>query len=72
MKIGLGMRMGVDMGMGMDMRMGGGWGWGMGMYMITNVAAHLGTAKADLGSMQGHLASAKVKGNDKGKDKGEG
>ena len=52
--------------------MGGGWGWGMGIDMITNVAAHLGTAKANLGSMQGHLASAKVKGNDKGKDKGEG
>ena len=44
----------------------------MGMDMITNVAAHLGTAKANLGSMQGHLASAKVKGKDKGKDKGEG
>ena len=44
----------------------------MGMDMITNVAAHLGTAKANMGSMQGHLASAKVKGKDKGKYKSEG
>ena len=71
MKIGLGMRMGMEMGMGMDMRLSLGMGWGWG-WDITNVAAHLGTAKANLGSMQGHLASAKVKGTDKGKDKGEG
>ena len=31
------------------------------MDMITNVAAHLGTAKANMGSMQGHLASVKGK-----------